>query len=61
MCLIVDDYNMSSIFQWVSETVRSVIINSKKSRLLKWYEKGRYDKMASLFKNQQDYAKITFD
>lgn len=41
---------MKSLFEWVSTTYRKRLIESKKNRLLKLYEKKNYEEMANLFK-----------
>ena len=42
---------MKSILSWGSTTYRRWVVDGKKNRLIKLYEKQKYDEMAKLFNN----------
>ena len=52
---------MKSAFNWVGSTYKKWLVESKKSRVLKLYEKKDYVEMVRLFTSQKDYAAVTFD
>lgn len=52
---------MKSFITWCRGSYRSWVVDSRRSRLMKFYEKKDYESVASLFKNEKDYAEISID
>lgn len=52
---------MKSLLNWCTTTYRGLIISNKKSRILNYYESGKFDKIPKLFKKELDYKEITYD
>ena len=42
-------------------TYRGLVVSNKKSRIISYYESGKYDKIPKLFKKELDYKEITYD
>lgn len=52
---------MKSMLGWVTTGYRNWVVNNKKNRLLKLYERGNYEDIPRLFKNEKDYKEVTYD
>jgi hypothetical protein len=52
---------MKAWLNWSSNGYRNIVVNHKKRRLLHFYEKGKYQEMAGLFRNENDYVSVKFD
>jgi hypothetical protein len=46
---------------WCSSGFRNIVVNHKKRRLLHFYQKGKYQEMAGLFRSENDYVSVKFD
>jgi hypothetical protein len=52
---------MKSWINWCSTSFRDIIVSHKKRRLIHFYEKGKYQEMANLFRTEKDYVSVRFD
>lgn len=52
---------MKSMLGWVTTGYRNWVVNGKKNRLLKLYERGKYEDIPRLFKREKDYKEVTYD
>ena len=49
---------MKSVGNWVKTSYRRWVIENRNNKLMKYYEKGRYEDIARLFKTETDYLEI---
>jgi hypothetical protein len=52
---------MKSMISWVTSSYRRWVVSGKKNRLIKLYEKGKYEDIPQLFKGEKDYKEVTYD
>lgn len=52
---------MKSIIGLATNSYRGWVVSGKKNRLIKLYEKAKYEEIPRLFKGEKDYKEVTYD